>query len=306
MKIQYALMSCNATQRYTEYWPIVAAAWLELGITPVCLFIPDNPTRQLPEASGGIVHIIPPLSDIHISIQTLTLRFWASYLYPEDTVIVSDIDLIPLSHHFFGAQLAAYPDHAYIYLNHAPDKNPFYIVSNIPEETTHICGLRFVHGCFHVARGEVMHKVLEFSPDWKASCQKTVSYYLHEEANIISSGEPYGGKIPRCGDELYASIRLYHSSYRPIFYISYQSDQQYKGRVTSGNIRKRDIRIGEHYTFAHFPPLRYSECKTILDCLLKKKHLSKGLLYFELIDAARKLRNRRKGKKIKYRQEGFK
>ena len=70
MKIQYALMSCSAHPRYTEYWPSVARAWLGLGITPVCLFIPDT-THKLPEAPGGIVHTISHLRDVPISIQGL-------------------------------------------------------------------------------------------------------------------------------------------------------------------------------------------------------------------------------------------
>ena len=59
MRIQYALMSCTANTRYAEYWPLVAAAWLNLGIKPVCLFIPDNPAVKLPEVPGGTVHTIP-------------------------------------------------------------------------------------------------------------------------------------------------------------------------------------------------------------------------------------------------------
>lgn len=286
-------MSCNAAQRYSEFWPVVAGAWLKLGITPVCLFIPDRPTHRLPDVPGGIVHVIPPLRAMHISIQTLSLRFWGSYFYPNDTVIVSDIDLIPLSHHFFGTQLAAYPDQAYIYLNHAPNKDPFYAIASIPETRSHIGGLRFVHGCFHVARGDVMFKVLEFSSDWETDCRKLAAYYLHGEAAILSSGESYSGPIPRCGDELYASIRLYHSRYCPIFYVSHQREQQYKGSITYRNIRKHDIQIGEHYTFAHLS-LRYSECKTIIDCLLKKQRLSRISFHLALMNAVRKRRYRQK------------
>ena len=66
MKIQYALMSCTANTRYTEYWPTVAAEWLKFGITPVCLFIPHDPMVKLPKAPGGIVHTIPPYYNIEI------------------------------------------------------------------------------------------------------------------------------------------------------------------------------------------------------------------------------------------------
>ena len=87
-------MSCNANPRYTEYWPAVTRAWLKLGITPVCLFMPDT-THKLPDASGGIVHTIPLLRGVPIMPQVLMLRFWASYLYQDAVVCTSDIMVRP-------------------------------------------------------------------------------------------------------------------------------------------------------------------------------------------------------------------
>ena len=181
MKIQYALMSCNADSRYTEYWPTVASAWLKLGITPVCLFIPSNPTVKLPEAPSGIVHTFSPLNGIHISIQSLTLRFWGGCLYPKDIVIVSAIDLIPLSRHFFCTQLAAYPDHAYLHLNHSPGKYLFHSIFNIPEKITHLSRYRIIFAGFHIAKGEVMHRVFDFSQNWETSCKKpSLTIYMQK------------------------------------------------------------------------------------------------------------------------------
>ena len=280
MKIQYALMSCTADARYTEYWPTVATAWLKLGITPVCLFIPDNPAHKLPEAPDGIVHTIPPLKNVHISIQGLTLRFWGSCLYPKATVIVSDIDAIPLSRHFFCTQLGAYPDDAYLHLKSKPGGYPFYDLYNIPEKITHIDKLRFTYGYSHIARGDIMQKVLAFSSDWETSCKKTVPYYLHKNARITTTGTSYAGDTPRCGDELYISRRLHYSAYRPIFYISHIRSH-YKGIVEHSNLRKRNIKIGEHYVYAHFS-LPYSECAWIIERLIKKEGSLK--LIFPVLD----------------------
>ena len=157
MKIQYALMSCNSNPRYAGYWPVVAAAWLKLNITPVLFFIPNNPKHQLPEAPGGIVHTVPHIEDVPIIIQALMLPFWGSYLYPNATIITTDINLFPLSNRFFHTQLTTYPDHAYLHLQPKmcryprPNQDPLVLdlivgaaplstlkVHNIPEQVTTI------------------------------------------------------------------------------------------------------------------------------------------------------------------------
>ena len=276
MKIEYALMSCTASPRYTEYWPVVAAAWLKLGITPVCLFIPDNPAHKLPAAPGGIVHTIPPLKNMPIGIQASILRYWGSYLYPKATIIVSDIDLYPLAQDFFHTQLAIYPDHAYIYLNHNPGDYDFRNMSNIPVGIASITKIRYLYACFHIAKGEVMHDMWQFTSNWESSCQKTAPYFLHRESKLrVTRTTSHKSSTPTCGDEIYPAIQLHYSSYRPTFYVSYQPDQRYKGYITYENIFKRSIQIGAHYTLAHFSPLRYAEYKTIIDHLIKRGRLPK-------------------------------
>ena len=272
MKIQYALMSCNADPRYTEYWPTVARAWLKLAIRPVCLFISDNPIVKLPEVPGGIVHTFSPLDDVHISIQSTTLRFWACRLYPNDTVIVSDIDLIPLARHFFCTQLAPYSDHAYLHLNHSPGSYFCHELSNIPEKRTYLSQSRIVWVCFHIAKGAVMHKVLQFSHDWKTAVKKTVPYYLHAQAKIKSSSityTSYKGTIPRCGEELYTAIRLHYSNYFPIFYVSHYPKNLYRGHIDAEDIYGRKRAPIRSYTFAHFTPLRYSKYKPLMEAIIK-------------------------------------
>ena len=234
MKIQYALMSCNANPRYTAYWPTTAAAWLKLGITPVCLFIPDDPSRKLPAApENSIVHTIPPLSDVHIMPQAVMLRFWASCLYPDAVVIISDMDFVPLSRPFFHTQLAVYPEHAYLHLQPFPVPYPWTHMADIPEKITHINKVRYLLAWFHVAKGKVMQNILNLSPDWGTTCRKIVPYYLQKEAKITIGRFSYQSHrevVPWFGEEIYTSIRLHHSGYSHIYYISHQ-EYQYSGPI---------------------------------------------------------------------------
>ena len=271
MKIQYALMSCSASPRYTEYWPMVARAWLKLGITPVCLFIPDNQTHKLPEAPGGIVHTIPPLKDAHIVIQSQMLRFWGSYLYPNATVIISDIDLIPLSKDFFYAQLAPYPEHAYLHLQGNTTDYPYANVFNIPERITRINNMRYLVPWFQVAKGEIMSRVLKLNPDWATSCRKAIPYYLHKDATIKIVGHVSNeGSRPFYGDEIYASIRLHHAKHRPIFYSPFPNRYSI---MTSETIFIRHVE--KNLSCIHFSPLRYAEYKKTIDLFLTERKLPK-------------------------------
>ena len=262
MNIQYALVSCNTNPRFTAYWPIVAAAWLKLGITPVCLFVPDDPSRKLPAApEGSIVHTIPPLSDVHIMPQVLMLRFWASYLYPDAVVIISDMDFVPLSRDFFQTRLAAYPEHAYIHIAPNPGPYPWTHMINIPEKITHINKVRYLQACFHVAKGRVMQNILNLSPDWETTCKKIMPYYLQKEAKIqigMYSYKSHRDPVPWFGDEIYTSLRLHHSGYSPIYYITHQ-EYQYSGPIwniiplVSENINtKRERFVGFHLLWSDY------------------------------------------------------
>ena len=276
MKIQYALMSCNSNPRYAGYWPAVAAAWLKLNITPVLFFIPNNPKHQLPEAPGGIVHTMPHIEDVPIIIQALMLPFWGRYLYPNATIITTDINFFPSSNHFFHTQLKTYPDHAYLhlqpklhrYFHDGPDQNPLHLdlavgtspyrllsTYNIPEQTTTINKLPHLNSWWHIAKGETMTRVLELAPDWETTCRKTLSYYPHKDTTITISQFAWQlqpGVDWWWGDEIYTSIRLYHSDHQPIHYISYPSN-------TIQSRTQRDRYIGFHTR-----PLPYSSYQGII------------------------------------------
>ena len=296
MKIQYALMSCTADLRYLEYWPIVARAWLKLGITPVCLFIPNNPSCQLPDIPGSLVHSIPPLNDVHIVIQAQMLRYWGSHLYPESPVIVSDIDFIPLSKRFFSLGLKRYSEDAYIHLQPWQDAYFFSDIANIPEKITRLNEVRYLTAIFHVAKGRTMHKVLELSPDWAASCRKTVPYSLDKNASIMLINNPhsnYARAIPRYGDEIYTSIRLHHSKHHPIIYSPYaykyrhmtaKMVTEFRAKADPIDARssplrfllryKKSWRRRRSYIGAHFSPLRYAQHKEIIDQLITKTQIT--------------------------------
>ena len=275
MKIQYALMSCSANPRYTAYWPVTAAAWLKLGITPVCLFIPDNPTHKLPEAPGGIVHTIPHLQDVHIIIQTYMVRFWASCLYPKAIVTATDMDLIPLSDHFFNTQLDPYPEDTYLHVRLYPGEYDRARIANIPETVSYVKNMRWLGALWHIARGEVMHKVLEFSPDWADKLQKNDSLFSTRDAKEtdlkVVGRRPFTNPNPSIGDDIYPSIRLHHATYRPISYLTY-SHATCPGMMTYLNTDFSQYESKGNYSAIHFS-VPYAAAKGLIQHVLTGRPL---------------------------------
>ena len=309
MKIQYALMSSKADQ-YVEYWPTVAAAWLRLGITPVCLFIPTHPSVQLPAVPGSIVHTIPPLPDVHIAHQLSMLPFWASHLYPNATVTVSDMDFIPLSKHFFT--LSPWPDHAYVYLSPLRGDPLLFNVYGPDRRIIKHKNMKYLNAWFHVAKGGVMHRVLKLSSDWETACKRTLLYTLHREAKITTDLYSWQqirregnekGDIPWFGSDIYPSVRLHYSKYRPIHYLTYQTVGQ---RMVEWRSILPAIAAFYHaskkedYIGIHFASTSYTQVKEIISHLLntgtlpKPRNLWFVLLLKRLIDLARYSDNKNK------------
>jgi len=109
-------MSCNSEMDYLGYWPLAAAAWRKLGITPVLFFIRDSDTIKPPPADG-IVHELELLDDVAVSVQYTWARFWGASLYPDDVVITADMDLLPLSADYFVVQLENIANDEYVHLD---------------------------------------------------------------------------------------------------------------------------------------------------------------------------------------------
>ena len=290
-------MSCNANPRYTSYWPTVAAAWLKLDITPVLLFIPDNPSVKLPDAPG-IVHTVPPLKDVHIMPQILMLRFWAGYLYPDAILVISDMDYVPLSRHFFSTQLEPYPDHAYIHAHHHDGPYPFCNVSGINEKITSLKKLRYLNSWFHIVRGEVMQRVLELAPDWETTCKKILPYYVHRGQKITTSQYRWDdflwragnatGDLPWGGDEIYTSIRLYYSSYQPIYYLRAQKELiQWESvlHITMYHTYRNynQPKEEENYQGIHLKLTSYEEGKTVIEHLLRHHTIPKPSIILQIL-----------------------
>ena len=288
-------MSSNANPEYLDFWPVAAKAWLDFGITPVLFYIPDHaedaPISQVMPADvpGGEVHTIPHLPDVNIVLQSSLLRFWGSCYYPDDIVIVSDIDMLPLSKAFFVDQLSGINNDRYVHLRCARGE---YETVNLciisPEKTvTEIPEMRHYPACYHIAQGSLMHDVL-WSPDisgrsgevkntsdWKACCELAMPYFHYTHGKhgfrMVNTARDFDKSLfHTIGDELYTSARIHLFPRRDMFHHITHTKHQYDllSRV-SWIYCPRKLSQG-YYSAAHLPR-PYSRYEPVIDALLQRR-----------------------------------
>jgi hypothetical protein len=103
MSIGRVLMACDLNPDYLDYWPHTRRAWTEIvRIEPMLVLISDEDHVPSALRADPYVIVVPPLPEAHTALQAQCIRL----LYPtvvatEDAVLISDVDLYPLSRSYF-------------------------------------------------------------------------------------------------------------------------------------------------------------------------------------------------------------
>lgn len=283
MRITHCLLSCDSNPSYLEFWPVVANAWLKFGIQPVLFYIATDKSRVPDEVGDCPVHVFDPLPDIPLKIQASTLRYWGCRHYPEDIVIASDMDAIPLSKKFFIDRLREIDDTSYVHIPASPRSDGYgVVVSPDVHRGYPLDTVKYLQACYHIGRGDTINRVWEFSDSWEDSCRKMVPYWYR----IDKSCEPipYEKQMklikqhhtPCRGDEVYPSLKValaQHQERERIELLSYsnaQFDWICRGYSAAGynmpDFDEGKLRSG-YYSAVHCPR-PYSQYREAIDRLL--------------------------------------
>jgi hypothetical protein len=106
----------SATQPFAEaFWNLQSRVWrTKLNVEPVCLLFGDK--RTLSQEYGTVIEMaVNP--KIPLLIQITWSKFWWVTNEPERTCLIGDIDLLPLSTHWFTTNLSGVSDDAYVHLD---------------------------------------------------------------------------------------------------------------------------------------------------------------------------------------------
>ena len=286
MKIKYVLMSSNTNPNYLDFWPIVAKAWQKWNITPVLFFIPDRKEIRPAEVPDSEVHVLPYLSDVDVVIQTSMARFWGSYLYPDAVVLISDIDIIPLSNPFFIHQLDGINSEHYIHLRCVSGDYNKCAICRIPEYVTNIKLMDYLNACYHVTKGNLLSKVWGFSSDWETSCKKTVPYHYVRQHTYQSKIRyvltPNRDYFSYNGDELYSSTKINLFSDKNIFHFITYKPEQFEF-LTRRNWRYSLEKLDSGYYSAVHLPRPYKTYERAINNLLQKKPTPLSLRFWQFV-----------------------
>jgi len=99
MHLRYAVVSSNSNPEYLDFWPYVAKMWKRIGLEPVLFYIDrEGPPENV--AEYGRVIFLESIPEWSIAQQAQCIRFWAAKVL-DDTFIISDIDMLPISRDYY-------------------------------------------------------------------------------------------------------------------------------------------------------------------------------------------------------------
>jgi hypothetical protein len=119
LELQRVILATNNNPNYIQFWPIVAPLWKQMGLKPTLALIAD---KDCPiDTSLGDVIRFDPLPDVPESLQAQAIRLLLPVLFPNETCLISDIDMLPISKRYFEEGAKGCPDYAFlVYRNKAP------------------------------------------------------------------------------------------------------------------------------------------------------------------------------------------
>jgi len=107
MKIDYVILGSDTNPLYLDFWPIVSKIWREIfNITPVLGLISDHNSNFIDD-KYGIIKTFKAVDNIQHSLQSQLVRLYLTTQL-KGNLLISDIDMIPLSKQYFIDDLEQY------------------------------------------------------------------------------------------------------------------------------------------------------------------------------------------------------
>lgn len=208
MKIDKIIFT--SSEEYSGYWNLNSRVCKEyLGIEPVCFLFGKKKNTDMNENYGQIIEkdFLPTIPKL---LQITWYKFFHTMCEPETTWMIGDIDQIPLQKKLFIDDIKSIPNDHYVHLNSA------YVCQLVgkPDNTWETMGGNIrggadLAGHYHVAKGKIFQKCLQF----RSSLEEDVQHIVSE--NKYGLGITHPGwtsnleNIYWCGEENYSSEVLF-------------------------------------------------------------------------------------------------
>ena len=126
MRATKVLLGVDDNPTYAAFWPIVSRFWRErIGIEPVLLRVTSQLAEPRLDAYGQII-TLPVVAGISTALQAQVVRMYGTGLFPDETCLISDLDMLPLSRGYFHDNLQPYgPGQLVVFSGDAYDRDPY-------------------------------------------------------------------------------------------------------------------------------------------------------------------------------------
>jgi len=112
IKIDRVIVASDTNPMYLDFWPIIAHAWTRLGIRPTLALIADENVK-VDESIGDVIRF-KPIPGINSGFYAQTIRLLLPIFFEQEVSIISDIDMIPISTHYFTHLIPQVPDDKFV------------------------------------------------------------------------------------------------------------------------------------------------------------------------------------------------
>lgn len=143
-RLSYCVVGCDDNPKYTQFWPIVKRMWKEVcDVTAILIFVSNKNASEVFTDITNIIHF-RPVPSMSTAFQSQCIRL----LYPalidtDDGVIISDMDLIPLSKEY--------------YHNHGATKDEFVVYRDV------LLNINQIAMCFNMASPQTWSQLFNIS-----------------------------------------------------------------------------------------------------------------------------------------------
>lgn len=153
MQLTKAIVSSNENPRYLDFWPYVSKAWKDLiGIEPV-LFFTGSLSRVAELSRWGRVIRVEESLEWDTRNQTQSIRLWAGTQFPDDNMIISDLDMLPISREYYRGSVADAAEDSLVSYTSDILNYGFYVKApQLPM-------------CYLAAKGSTFNEILGISPE---------------------------------------------------------------------------------------------------------------------------------------------
>lgn len=257
MKLDYCMISSDSNPYYLDFWPICSKLWkTRIGVTPILCYIGEDHAIDLSEKYGKVIKI-KPVKGIPAYFQAAWSRFFVATKYVNSIVIISDIDMLPLSKFYFSTQIESVNDNLYVHLNPCIET-----YGHLP-------------ACYHIAKGYLFKEIFKIPDDWNESCQYLFNLNLGKDANLLHLNESNHW----FAEEIYTTLKIFEYSDQSLFKFIPRLGGQNGRRIDRGNWFYDFELLKQNYYFDAHCLRPYAKYKNLIDPLLKYKPLPR-IRYF--------------------------